>query len=84
MKKFELKNGSDLEIEINLTYQRKPFLIFYDIWDGELDITGVYEQQGKVDLIELCSESVLSELKGLIIKKLKFDDEQDYISAVAA
>lgn len=81
--KFKIKEGTDLEIILKLTYLNLPFLIKYDVdCDREIDLLEV--RANEYNMIEMIHDEMLNDIKKLIVSELKKQDESNYIDFMLA
>ena len=83
MRKFRLNEAQDLEIELKITYLNLPFIIKYDIdCDGDIDLLEVCADQ--YNIMDMIHDEMLNDIKKLIVRELKKQDESNYIDFMVA
>jgi len=76
-----LADAQNQEIMLRLNEEDK-FLIQYDIWDSEIEITDVWAN--KISILVLLSEPFLRSIAAQIVAQLHQEEQSDYIAALAA
>ena len=82
LKKFKLYEGEEQEILIAITTESEKFLIRFDITNQEIDLLEVYAEDHEI--LELLDDAVINSIKSKIFNQLKQENQQNYISAIAA
>jgi len=82
LKKFKLYEGEEQEILIAITTESEKFLIRFDVTNQEIDLLEVYAEDHEI--LELLDDSVINSIKSKIFNQLKQENQQNYISAIAA
>jgi len=82
LKKFKLYEGEEQEILIAITTESEKFLIRFDVTNQEIDLLEVYAEDHEI--LELLDDAVINSIKTKIFNQLKQENQQNYISAIAA
>ena len=76
-----LTNAQNQEILLSLN-EEDNFLIQYDIWESEIEITDVWANT--LSILVLLSDAFLDSIKERIVTQLHQDDENNRNAALAA
>ena len=82
LKKFKLYEGEEQEILIAITTESGKLFIRFDVTNQEIDLLEVYAEDHEI--LELLDAAVINSIKSKIFNQLKKEDQQNYISAIAA
>jgi len=82
MPKFKLYEGEGQEILISMATPKEKLFIRFDVIAQEMDLLEVYV--GEHEILELIDDEVISTIKTKIFNQLKQENQQNYISAIAA
>jgi len=82
LKKFKLYEGEEQEILIAITTVSGKLFIRFDVTNQEIDLLEVYAEDHEI--LELLDAAVINSIKSKIFNQLKKEDQQNYISAIAA
>jgi len=81
-KKFKLYEGEEQEILIAITTVSGKLFIRFDVTNQEIDLLEVYAEDHEI--LELLDDSVINSIKTKIFNQLKKEEQENYISAIAA
>jgi len=82
LKKFKLYEAEEQEILIAITTVSGKLFIRFDVTNQEIDLLEVYAEDHEI--LELLDDAVINSIKSKIFNQLKQENQQNYISAIAA
>jgi len=82
MPKFKLYEGEEQEILIAITTESGKLFIRFDVTNQEIDLLEVYAEEHEI--LELLDDAVINSIKSKIFNQLKQEEQESYISAIAA
>jgi hypothetical protein len=82
MPEFKLREGENQEILMAITTETEKFVIQFNVYDQEIELLEVFAE--KHEILELITDEVISSIKSKVFNQLKQENQQNYISAIAA
>ncbi|CAC9627882.1 hypothetical protein [uncultured Gammaproteobacteria bacterium] len=82
MPEFKLREGENQEILMAITTETEKFVIQFNVYDQEIELLEVFAE--KHQILELITDEVISSIKSKVFNQLKQENQQNYISAIAA
>ena len=65
-----------------ITTETEKFVIQFNVYDQEIELLEVFAE--KHEILELITDEVISSIKSKVFNKLKQEEQENYISAIAA
>lgn len=82
MPKFKLYEGEEQEILIAITTELEKFLIRFNVEDQEIELLEVYAAGHEI--LDLVTDEVINSIKSKVFNQLEKENQENYISAIAA